>query len=95
MAREKMVTRTIVTTDVSVLCVNIETSEVKTRTFVLSSTEVKDEKKMLSAAQYLLNEMEEEKTWKAVAVKDCKECETLYGMTEQEFLKYAKVLPPR
>lgn len=32
--------------------------------------------------------------WKAVAIKNIKE-ETLYGMTEQDFLKYAKVLPPR
>lgn len=95
MARERMVTRTIVTTDVSVLCVNIESSEVKTITFVLSATEVKDEKKMLSSAQYLLDEIEGNKTWKAVAVKDCKEQETLYGMTEQDFIKYAKVLPPR
>lgn len=33
--------------------------------------------------------------WKSVAIKNIKEEETLYGMAEQDFLKYAKVLPPR
>lgn len=32
---------------------------------------------------------------KVVAIKEVTEHETLYGMTEYNFLKYAKVLPPR
>ena len=34
-------------------------------------------------------------TVKAVHIVDSEEIETLYGMTEQEFIQYAKVLPPR
>ena len=34
-------------------------------------------------------------TDKAVHIVDSEEIETLYGMTEQEFIEKAKVLPPR
>ena len=34
-------------------------------------------------------------TLKAVHIVHKEEIETLYGMTEQEFIQYAKVLPPR
>ena len=37
----------------------------------------------------------ETETLKAVHIVDKEEIETLYGMTEQEFIQYAKVLPPR
>lgn len=94
MARERMVTRTVVTTMVDVLVVNINTAETGTKTFVLAQNMVKDEKTMLNNAQVML-ENECGKMWKAVAIKNIKEEETLYGMTEQDFMKYAKVLPPR
>ena len=55
---------------------------------------VKDEKTMLNNSQAML-EKECGEMWKAVAIKNVKEEETLYGITEQDFLKYAKVLPPR
>lgn len=94
MARERMVTRTVVTTMVDVLVININTAETGTKTFVLTQNMVKDEKTMLNNAQVML-ENECGETWKAVAIKNIKEEETLYGMTEQDFMKYAKVLPPR
>lgn len=93
MARERMVTRTVVTTMVDVLVININTAETGTKTFVLTQNMVKDEKTMLNNAQVML-ENECGEMWKAVAIKNIKE-ETLYGMTEQDFMKYAKVLPPR
>lgn len=94
MARERMVTRTVVTTMVDVLVININTAETGTKTFVLTQNMVKDEKTMLNNAQVML-ENECGEMCKAVAIKNIKEEETLYGMTEQDFLKYAKVLPPR
>lgn len=94
MARERMVTRTVVTTMADVLVINIETAETATKSFVLTQNMVKDEKTMLNNSQVML-EKECGEMWKTVAIKNVKEKETLYGMTEQDFLKYAKVLPPR
>lgn len=95
MARERMVTRTISTTTIDVLVINIETSEVGTKHFVLGQNMIKDEKTMLSNAQVMLNTETGNALWKCVAVKNVKEEETLYGMPESDFIKYAKVLPPR
>lgn len=95
MARERMVTRTVSTTTIEVLVINIETSEVGTKHFVLGQNMVKDEKTMLSNAQAMLETETGNALWKCVAVKNVKEEETLYGMTESDFVKYAIVLPPR
>lgn len=95
MGRERMVTRTVSTTTVDVLVINIETAEVGTKSFVLGQNMVKDEKTMLNNAQKMLDDETGTTFWKCVAIKNLKEEETLYGMTEQDFLKYAKVLPPR
>ena len=95
MARERMVTRTVSTTTVDVLVINIETAEVETKSFVLGQNMTKDEKTMLNNAQKTLDDETGTTLWKCVAIKNIKEEETLYGMTEQDFLRYAKVLPPR
>lgn len=95
MARERMVTRTISTTTIEVLVINIETSEVGTKHFVLGQNMIKDDKTMLSNAQIMLNKETGNELWKCVAVKNIKEEETLYGMPESDFIKYAKILPPR
>lgn len=95
MARERMVTRTVSTTTVDVLVINIDTAEAGTKSFVLGQNMVKDEKTMLNNAQKMLDDETGTTIWKCVAIKNIKEQETLYGMTEQDFLKYAKVLPPR
>lgn len=94
MARERMITRTVITTMVDVLVINIETAETGTKSFVLTQNMVKDEKTMLNNSQGML-EKECGEMWKAVAIKNVKEEETLYGMSEQDFLKFAKVLSPR
>lgn len=95
MARERMVTRTVSTTTIEVLVVNIESSEVGTKYFILGQNSAKDEKAMLKVAQKIMNEETNNELWKCVTVKSTKEEETLYGMPETEFIKYAKVLPPR
>jgi hypothetical protein len=55
MARERMVTRTVSTTTIEVLVVNIETSEVGTKYFILGQNMTKDEKAMLKASQKMMN----------------------------------------
>ena len=90
MAREPMVTRTITATKITALCLNIETAEPFNKEVTISGT-FKDEKSMMKAAEKLLNT----ETEKAVHIVSSEEIETLYGMTEQEFIQKAKVLPPR
>ena len=90
MAREPMVTRTITATKITALCLNIETAEPFNKEVTISGT-FKDEKSMMKAAEKLLNT----ETEKAVHIVSSEEIETLYGMTEQEFIQKAKVLQPR
>ena len=51
-----------------------------------------DPKKMFKEVCKVVDD--DEKT-KAVHIKSFEEQETLYGMTEQKFMEYADVLPPR
>lgn len=90
MARVPMVTRTIVATKITALCLNIETGEPFNETVTVSGT-FKDERSMLKAAEKLINT----ETERAVHIVFSEEIETLYGMTEQEFIQSAQVLPPR
>ena len=90
MAREPMVTRTIKTTVVSALCLNIETAEPHTETFTMPRR-YKDEATLLSKvkAKYDTDNV------KVVSLVEVHEQETLYGMTEIDFVKSAQVLSPR
>lgn len=90
MARVPMVTRTITATKITALCLNIETAEPFNKTVTLSGT-FNDEKSMMKAAEKILNT----ETERAVHIVSSEEIETLYGMTEQEFIQKAQVLPPR
>lgn len=90
MARVPMVTRTITATKIVALCLNIETAEPFNKEVTISGT-FKDEKSMMKAAEKVLNT----ETEKVVHIVHSEEIETLYGMTEQEFIQLAKVLPPR
>lgn len=90
MARTPMITRTIVTTKVNVMCLDVESGEPMNKCVVVPRT-YKDEKKLLKTVKELI----ETDTLKAVHIVDTEEIETLYGMTEQEFIEQAKVLPPR
>ena len=86
-----MVTRTIITTKATALCLNLETAEPYNETITLSGT-FKSKKDVLKAFSKVYDE---DDVKKAVSIVDYKEEETLYGMTEQEFLEIAKVLPKR
>lgn len=90
MARTPMVTRTIVTTKANVLCLNIEQGEPFNKVVEVPRTYKTDEE--------LLNKVKsvaETETEKCVHIVDKEEIETLYGMTEQDFIEHAVVLPPR
>lgn len=90
MGRIPMITRTIVTTKVNVMCLDVEAGEPMNKCVTVPRT-YKDEKKLLKTVKELI----ETDTLKAVHIVDTEEIETLYGMTEQEFIEKAKVLPPR
>ena len=90
MARKPMVTRTIITTKVNAMCVNLESAEVFNKEVTLPRT-YKDEKKLLKAVENVVNNDKE----KAVQIVDSSEVETLYGMTEQDFIDSATVLDPK
>lgn len=89
MARKPMVTRTITTTKANVLCMDIQTAEPFNKVVTLPRT-YKDDKTLMKKVQ----EVVETDTVKAVHVVDKEEVETLYGMTEQEFIQKAVVLNP-
>ena len=87
MARKQMVTRTIVATKVNVMCLDIVKAEPFNKDIVLPGT-FKTAKKLMEAVEELVNS----ETEKAVHIMLQEEIETLYGMTEQDFINHAKVL---
>lgn len=90
MSRVPMVTRTIVATKANVLCLNVQAGEPCNKVVTVPRT-YKDDEALMKKVRPLL----ETDTLKAVHIVSKEEIETLYGMTEQEFILYAKVLPPR
>lgn len=90
MARKPQVTRTIQTTKVTLLCLDIEKGEPFSKELVLPRT-YKDEKAILKQAEIAINS----DTVKAVHVQKAEVQETLYGMSEQRFIELAEPLPSR
>lgn len=90
MARVPMVTRTITTTKVNVMCLDIETGEACNKSVVVPRN-YKDNGKLIKKVKEVL----ETEILKPVHIVDKEEIETLYGMTEQEFIEHAEILPPR
>ena len=89
MARKSMVTRTITTTKVNALCLDITTSEPFNKEVILPRT-YKDEKSLMKKLQ----EVVDTDDVKVVHVVDKIEVETLYGMDEQTFSEKAAILDP-
>lgn len=90
MARVPMVTRTIVATKANVMCLDVQAGEPFNKVVTVPRT-YKDNEALLKKVKPII----ETDTVKAVHIVDSEEIETLYGMTEQEFIQYAKVLTPR
>lgn len=90
MARVPMVTRTIVATKVNVMCLDVQKGEPLNISVTVPRT-YKDDETLLKKVKPLV----ENETIKAVHIVDKTEIETLYGMTELDFIEHAEVLPPR
>lgn len=88
MARTRIITRTIQTTKANVLCLNIVEGEPFNQVVTLPGT-YKDEKSLMKQVELAINT----DSVKAVHVVDTKVEETLYGMTEADFIALAKPLP--
>ena len=92
MARKPMVTRTIVTTKVNVLCLDIETAEPCNITVSVPRIYKEDKKLFKVIESRIASDYAE--SLKPVHIVDKEELETLYGMTEDDFIKSAQVLDP-
>lgn len=87
---KNMVTRTILTTEVSVLCLDLIKAEPFNKEITLPRT-YKDEKAMMRKVSAIVDNDER----KAVHIVHSKVVETLYGMPEDDFIAAAQILPPR
>ena len=90
MARTPMVTRTITTTKVTVMCCDIEAGDTITEQITVPRS-YKNNEALMKVVKPLL----ETEQIKPVAILQSEVVETLYGMTEQQFIENASVLPPR
>ncbi len=90
MARVTMVTRTIITTEVTVLCMNVKDVKVETKTVTILGAVPSDEIMLKKVKEQI-----ETDDLKAVHITGANEIETLYGMTEEKFVELADILPPR
>ena len=90
MARERMVTRTVVVTTVEVMCLDVTTAQVQIKDFEMSGVYADYESALKS-----IKKVHETDSFKCVAVQGMTEKEVLYGMKEIDFIQLAKVLPPR
>ena len=90
MAREKMVTRTIVSFEVKVLGINLVDGSAVTSEYEVSGN-FKDNADLL---KYIKKQYDSEQLVNAV-IASVAEKEKLFGMPESVFMQYAKELPPR
>lgn len=87
--RKPMVTRTIISTSVTALCVNPQTAETFEREFSLMG-KIGDKDKVLKRVSKLYNTDD----CTIVAIRHIKEINVLYGMDEADFIVGAKILDP-
>lgn len=90
MARTPMVTRTMKTTKATILCLDLTDKQPVYKEIVLPRT-YKDERSLMKIVKGLY----ENEHFKCVNCESFEVAETLYGMTEQEFITHAKVLEKR
>lgn len=90
MARVPQITRTITNTIVKIFCVNLDDKSTFEQSITLPRT-YKDDRSMMEAVEQVL----EGEPIKAVSILGSEVKETLYGMSEADFIRYATVLPPR
>lgn len=91
MAREKMITRTITETTARIMCLDVKSAEVSINEFKIGGEWSAKPSKLLERLQGLYNTT----TFKLVNIEDISEEEVLLGMSVEDFMRYAKVLPPQ
>jgi hypothetical protein len=90
MKKEKLITRTFVITQATVMALNIETAEPSTETYEMLGIYKTDEE-LLKAVK----ELYDTDTEKVVAITAKTEIEELRGISESLFLQHSIVLPAR
>ena len=90
MPAKRKITRTIKTAEVTVLCLDTITAEPFNETINLPG-DVKTEDKMMKLAR----EKIDNDSVKAVKIVNVNIVETLWAMSEEDFIANAKPLPPR
>ena len=90
MARERLVTRTVTSVNYNVMVVDTESKTVDSIIVVIPSGDTLTEKAREKAIKA---EIPEGKIFVQIVSEEI--TETLYGMSEVDFIKLAKVLPPR
>lgn len=89
MARKRMVTRTIMQTKAEVMTLDVTTAEVQVRTYHIGGKYTDEE--LLKKLQELF----QTDNVKLVHIESQTCNEVLLGMDEEDFIRLAKVLPPR
>ena len=87
--RKPMVTRTIISTSVTALCVNPQTAETFEQEFTLTG-KINEKDKVLKRLSKHYNTDD----CTIVAIRELKETNELYGMDEADFIAGAKILDP-
>lgn len=90
MKKEKLITRTFVITQATVMALNIETAEPSTETYEMPGLYKTDE-----ALLKAVKELYDTDTEKVVTITTKTEIEELRGITESAFLANSCVLPAR
>ena len=93
MAREKMITRTIESTNVRIMGIDTASASVTYNVYFLNGTFKSDDE--IIARVKADNGTAVMNGFIPVKVDFKEVVEKLYGMPESEFMKYAKELPPR
>lgn len=90
MARERMVTRTVSFTECNVMVMHVSTATVTTETLRISGT-FDNDNDILKAVKKSYETVNDKPTY--IVSSEVKEI--LYGMSEEDFIRRAKELPPR
>ena len=90
MARERMITRTVTSVEYDVMTVDMGSKSVSMDKVSIPSGDTMTDK---ARDKTIKASLPEGHTFVQITCQTIKE--TLYGMSEADFIKYAKVLPPR
>lgn len=86
---KRMITRAVTQTTAKVMCLNVTTAEVTINEYTIGGTYT--DSNLLKKCKKLFETDE----FKVVHIESSKVEEILLGMSEEDFIRYATVLPPR